>query len=1482
MTVTRPPVSSSQNGPGDGVGDRETTLLDPWGRATWFRDGGGYLHLTAYDNATGGVTQRVVDVDEAQVAVPAQLAASLPADNGLHLVSSSLVDALGRLVRATDPNGNVTYTVYKDAQQETRVYAGWDAALARPTGPTFVTRLDRGRGYAEQLTMSAAPATSGGVPTGAEAVGSVESLSRDHYNKAWQLVNSDEYHDLNGLAYSATTTTLGSQGANYYRTTLGYDGRGRNNRVVDATGTVSRTLYDGLGRPTSTWVGTDDAGATNSNPQGSGGGNNMLRLTTMAYDGGGVGDGNLTRLATHVDATAANDRVNLYDYDWRNRPVLARNGVTVGGTTASTESFYYAYDNLNRATLSERYDGQGVAGAWPATGGVPNAPDAAKRTHRGGMSYDDRGRVFRAEMFSVDPTTGSFGGSLKEDYWYDRRGNVLKHQAVGGLVSKATYDGAGRATLVSLTDGGSDSSWSDADDVAGDTVLEEHATAYDAAGNAVLTTSKLRFHDAAGHGPLGTATGGVKARASYGAFYYDRADRLTAAVDVGTNGGVSYARPASVPARSDTALVTTYAYDAAGNPFSTVDPRGIEDRSEYDDLGRQTALIEAYTDGVPSDADDRITRWTYTGLGDVQSMTADLPAGQADQTTTYNYNARTDRGDALNANNTLVSTAYPQVFDGNGVAQANLESYRLDRTGATTGLTDRNGTIHAYAYDLLGRLATNQVVAIGAGIDGSVRALTTTYDKAGRPHLLSSLNAAGGVVNQVERLYNGLGQLTEERQSHLGAVVTSTARVKYDYAQSLGGGKTHSRLSAVTYPDSYRVHHVYNSGVDGSISRLSHLNDGSREIVMVDGTERYSDDLTLVAYNHDLDGTGTTQHVGRVLEAYDYLGLGTFVGHRHLEPKLDLVYYSQGGGTIGEAGDQYTGLDRFGRIIDQRWVSTTTSTWTDADRFAYGHDQNGNRLYEQNLVNPALSEVYHGGSGYDKLDRLTAFARGTLNAAKDGLNGVAARGQNWSLDALGNWKGITTDGSTQSRTHDAQNRVTGVSGSTAPLHSPNGEMMRDETGQALAYDAWGRLVSAGASSYAYDALYRRVAESGRVLYYSKDWQVLQESDAQGVETRYVWSEAYIDALVLRDRDLDGDGVVEAASAGDERLYALQDVNHNVTALATPAGVVLERYLYDPYGERSVLDANWAADADGQSDAGFRLGYQGGLHDLAAGLVSFRFRWLDTSLGRWEKQDPAGYVDGANSYLAHVASPATLRDPSGLTPSLPNPGVDGAVGGGGSPTTQPGGSTTQPGGSTTQPGGSTTQPGGSTTQPGGSTTRPSGKFTGSLRLDPAAFALSCKAEVPLDDGTSVGGNGGISTPTNGSDNPSDWDFERATISCGAFVTQRFRDGPDKPGSGMFGDTSGTLSGGFSDTGNDGNSGTGTVSGKVTQRLYLFERAFDISLECAQNTDGLTTGTIGATTTLGSLPCSFTLSDDDEGGIRGGVEVQVPLKLPRFRL
>ncbi|HTK76088.1 MAG TPA: hypothetical protein VL371_12565, partial [Gemmataceae bacterium] len=68
-------------------------------------------------------------------------------------------------------------------------------------------------------------------------------------------------------------------------------------------------------------------------------------------------------------------------------------------------------------------------------------------------------------------------------------------------------------------------------------------------------------------------------------------------------------------------------------------------------------------------------------------------------------------------------------------------------------------------------------------------------------------------------------------------------------------------------------------------------------------------------------------------------------------------------------------------------------------------------------------------------------------------------------------------------------------------------MTTDETGRTFTYDAWNRPVNVnGTTRYAYDALGRPIKEGSTELYYSKDWQVLEERNSSNAPVaRYVWS-----------------------------------------------------------------------------------------------------------------------------------------------------------------------------------------------------------------------------------------------------------------------------------------------------------------------------------------------------------------------------------------
>jgi len=321
-------------------------------------------------------------------------------------------------------------------------------------------------------------------------------------------------------------------------------------------------------------------------------------------------------------------------------------------------------------------------------------------------------------------------------------------------------------------------------------------------------------------------------------------------------------------------------------------------------------------------------------------------------------------------------------------------------------------------------------------------------------------------------------------------------------------------------------------------------------------------------------------------------------------------------------------------VVDQTWVKTSTSTVL--DQATYTYDRNGNRTAEGNGVNSAYDESYT----YDGLNQLTGFDPGS-----------GTRTQDFDYDALGNRESVTTNSTTQTYTANKQNEITSISGATTPTYDANGNMTTDETGRQFVYDAWNKLKvvkdSGGTTlkTYAYDGLGRRISEtaSGTTtdLYYSAQWQVLEERVGGVARASYVWSPVYVDAMIARDRDTDANGTL------DERLYAVQDANFNVTVLVNASGVVVERYVYDSFGAVTVLDASWAVQSGGSNYAWVHL-HQGGRYDGVSGLYNFRNRDYSATLGRWVTMDPMGYSAGDVNLYGYVhGSPATLSDPLGL-------------------------------------------------------------------------------------------------------------------------------------------------------------------------------------------------------------------------------------------
>jgi RHS repeat-associated protein len=133
---------------------------------------------------------------------------------------------------------------------------------------------------------------------------------------------------------------------------------------------------------------------------------------------------------------------------------------------------------------------------------------------------------------------------------------------------------------------------------------------------------------------------------------------------------------------------------------------------------------------------------------------------------------------------------------------------------------------------------------------------------------------------------------------------------------------------------------------------------------------------------------------------------------------------------------------------------------------------------------------------------------------------------------------------------------------------------------------------------------------------------------------------YVNALILRARDADNDG----SHTLEERLYAMQDANYNVTGIVNTSGSVQERFIYDAYGKVSVKDASWANATDSRN---WLVTYQGGRFNAATNLYYFDLRGYSPTMMRWITADPAGYVNGPNRYQHLLSNPLVYLDPAGL-------------------------------------------------------------------------------------------------------------------------------------------------------------------------------------------------------------------------------------------
>ena len=403
----------------------------------------------------------------------------------------------------------------------------------------------------------------------------------------------------------------------------------------------------------------------------------------------------------------------------------------------------------------------------------------------------------------------------------------------------------------------------------------------------------------------------------------------------------------------------------------------------------------------------------------------------------------------------------------------------------------------------------------------------------------------------------------------------------------------------------------------------------------------------------------TDEGEAEAIVEFDYIGVGRVLERRSPTNDTRMTY-------LNDAGNENIGYDGLRRTVELRHLRDADDS--EIVGFQYAYDRMNNRLFKRLLHDEENSELY----SYDSVYRLIDFQRGLLNAQGDTITTPstdALQQQEWNLDGVGNWDETTLtdqDGSVteEDREHSSFNElIHREDGPPEDLrYDDNGNLIED--GEYLyEWDSRNRLRRATrkgdgvVGEYFYDAMGRRIRRevnnseplNGTTDYYYDGNRVVEERDENNVLTQqYVYGN-YIDEVLVLDRNLDGDD--SAISVGDERLHYHQDALFSVYAVTDEIGQIEESYLYDPYGNVTVFDANGdpvPLNAWGTAHSAIGNPYQftGRRFDEETGLYYYRARYFDDEQGRFISRDPLGYVDGMSLYEYVMSNPINFTDPRG--------------------------------------------------------------------------------------------------------------------------------------------------------------------------------------------------------------------------------------------
>ena len=514
------------------------------------------------------------------------------------------------------------------------------------------------------------------------------------------------------------------------------------------------------------------------------------------------------------------------------------------------------------------------------------------------------------------------------------------------------------------------------------------------------------------------------------------------------------------------------------------------------------------------------------------------------------------------------------TFGPGGITHSAGKSIVFNRDGQNriTTVTDPQGNVQTYAYDINGDLASHTDAEgrrtgflynyehglIEIQDPRGIRPIRNDYDDAGR--LIRTTDAYGKAITYThdlganrEVITDRLGNATIHVYDDLGNVTQT--------ADALGGvtnrsydarGNTLSEQDPLGRTRSYTY--------DGQDNRLTETDPLGK--------------TTSYTYNGNRQVLTVTDALGRTTtNAYD--GAGNLTSST--DPAGQVTTY-----TYDARGLQLTRSDPLGNVTRYAYDASSNLT-SETDPLGrvtnYTYDANGNRLTQTTTRTTASgSETLTSSFTYDKANRLTqtihpdgSVTRVTYNAiGKQSVTTDAlGRETKFDYDDMGRLTRTTyPDGSSESSTYDAEGRRTGSTDragrTTTSTYDALGRLTAtiapDGSSTSTAYDAAGQVLSStdargNATTYAYDGAGRRtqvIDALGKATSFSYDdlGNQTRVTDANGNAVAFSY-----DANNRRTRTNYADGTFEQVS---------YDALGRQTAKTDPAGKTTQ-FAYDALG-----------------------------------------------------------------------------------------------------------------------------------------------------------------------------------------------------------------------------------------------------------------------------------------------------------------------------